>query len=494
VTAVAAPASADVAAVLARLAAFPRRITADSRRVEPGVAFAAYPGAARDGRAFIPDALARGATGVLWEPRDFAWHADWHAPHVAVPGLRNAVGSVADFLYGSPSRDLWMIGVTGTNGKTSCAHWIGHALDAQGRRAAILGTLGNGLVGALAPAPHTTPDACVLHELLAQLKAARASAVAMEVSSHGLDQGRVNGVAFDVALFTNLSRDHLDYHGTMAAYGAAKARLFAWPGLSAAVVNIDDPFGRSLAEDTRRRGVRTITYGGAGADVVSTGIGIGPRGLVLSVATPWGRGDVETAVVGAFNATNLLGVLGVLVASDVPFAAALAALRDLAPPAGRMQRLGGDDAPLVVVDYAHTPDALEKALTALRPAVRPGRSLAVVFGCGGDRDKGKRPLMGRIAATLADRVVVTSDNPRSEPPQAIAQAIAEGIHESGNRRYRVELDRAAAIRLALSDAQPGDVVLIAGKGHEPYQEIAGLRLPFSDVAVARRALAPADHA
>jgi UDP-N-acetylmuramoyl-L-alanyl-D-glutamate--2,6-diaminopimelate ligase len=316
----------------------------------------------------------------------------------------------------------------------------------------------------------------------------------MEVSSHGLDQGRVNGVAFDVALFTNLSRDHLDYHGTMAAYGAAKARLFAWPGLSAAVVNIDDPFGRSLAEDTRRRGVRTITYGGAGADVVSTGIGIGPRGLVLSVATPWGRGDVETAVVGAFNATNLLGVLGVLVASDVPFAAALAALRDLAPPAGRMQRLGGDDAPLVVVDYAHTPDALEKALTALRPAVRPGRSLAVVFGCGGDRDKGKRPLMGRIAATLADRVVVTSDNPRSEPPQAIAQAIAEGIHESGNRRYRVELDRAAAIRLALSDAQPGDVVLIAGKGHEPYQEIAGLRLPFSDVAVARRALAPADHA
>jgi len=491
VSAIATPPAVDVAALLARLAARPRRITADSRRVEPGVAFAAYPGALQDGRAYIPDALARGAAGVLWEPQDFAWQAAWQAPHVAVPGLRGAVGAVADFLYGSPSQDLWMVGVTGTNGKTSCAHWIAHALDANGRRAAILGTLGNGLVGALAPAAHTTPDACVLHEVLAQLRSAGAVAVAMEVSSHGLDQGRVNGVAFDVALFTNLSRDHLDYHGTMAAYGAAKARLFAWPGLAAAVVNVDDPFGRSLADDVRRRGVRTITYGSSAADIVSTGIAIGARGLVLSVATPWGRGHVETALIGAFNATNLLGVLGVLLASDVPFDAALAALRDLVPPAGRMQRLGGDDAPLVVVDYAHTPDALEKALTALRPAVRPGRSLAVVFGCGGDRDKGKRPLMGRIAASLADRVVVTSDNPRSEAPQAIAQAIAEGIHAAGNRRYRVELDRAAAIRLALADAGPGDVVLIAGKGHEPYQEIAGRRLPFSDVAVARGALSPA---
>jgi UDP-N-acetylmuramoyl-L-alanyl-D-glutamate--2,6-diaminopimelate ligase len=488
---IAARPAVDVAALLARLAAHPRRITTDSRRVEPGVAFAAYPGAAQDGRTFIPDALARGATGVLWEPQDFPWQDAWQVPHVAVPGLRSAVGAVADFLYGSPSHDLWMVGVTGTNGKTSCAHWIAHALDAGGRRAAILGTLGNGFVGALAPTSSTTPDACVLHEVLAQLKSAGAAAVAMEVSSHGLDQGRVNGVAFDVALFTNLSRDHLDYHGTMAAYGAAKARLFAWPGLRAAVINVDDAFGRSLADDVRRRGVRTITYGSAAADIVSTGVAIGARGLVLSVTTPWGRGHVETAVIGAFNATNLLGVLGVLIASDLPFDAALAALRDLTPPAGRMQRLGGDDAPLVVVDYAHTPDALEKALTALRPAVRPGRSLAVVFGCGGDRDKGKRPLMGRIAATLADRVVVTSDNPRSEAPQAIAQAIAEGIHAAGNRRYRVELDRAAAIRLALADARSGDVVLIAGKGHESYQEIAGRRLPFSDVAVARGVLAPA---
>ena len=478
----------DVAVLLARLGACPRRITADSRRVEPGVAFAAYPGGAQDGRAFIADAIARGTAGVLWEPRDFAWQAEWHAPNVPVPDLRQALGHVADFLYGSPSRDLWMVGVTGTNGKTSCTHWIAHALDACGRRAAILGTLGNGLVGALAPSSHTTPDVCVLHEVLAQMRRAGAQAVAMEVSSHGLDQGRVNGVAFDVALFTNLSRDHLDYHGTMAAYGAAKARLFAWPGLAASVVNVDDPFGRNLVDELRARGARVLTYGVAGADITASGIAMGRAGLVLELATPWGRGEVHTQLVGAFNAANVLGVLGVLLASDVPLAQALAALSNLMPPAGRMQRIGGGTLPLAVIDYAHTPDALEKALTALRPAVEPGHELTCVFGCGGDRDKGKRPQMGRIAATLADRVIVTNDNPRSEEPQAIAQAIVQGIREAGNRRYRVELDRRAAIRLALEDARPGDVVLIAGKGHEPYQEIAGRRLPFLDLAVAREAL------
>ncbi|HSV18655.1 MAG TPA: UDP-N-acetylmuramoyl-L-alanyl-D-glutamate--2,6-diaminopimelate ligase [Casimicrobiaceae bacterium] len=478
----------DVAALLARLAAYPRRITADSRAVEAGVAFAAYPGSARDGRAFIDDAVARGAAAVLWEPREFEWNAQWHLPNAGVPQLKHALGSIADFLYGSPSQELWMVGVTGTNGKTSCAHWIAQALDAYGRRAAILGTLGNGLVGALAPAPNTTPDVCVLHELLTQLKQAGATAVAMEVSSHGLDQGRVNAVKFDVALFTNLSRDHLDYHGTMAAYGAAKARLFAWPGLRTAVLNADDDFGRSLIDDARRRGQRHVTYGLADADIAATSLAMGRSGLVLSVATPWGRGEVDTQVVGAFNASNLLGVLGVLLASDVPFDAALSTLRHLTPPAGRMQRLGGDGAPLVVVDYAHTPDALEKALGALRPAVRAGRELRAVFGCGGDRDKGKRPQMGRIAASLADRVYVTNDNPRSEDPQAIAQAIVHGIRETANRRFRVELDRAAAIRLALEDAQPGDVVLIAGKGHEAYQETAGVRRPFSDLAAARDAL------
>ena len=481
-------AAVDVAGLLARLHAFPRRLTADSRRVEPGVAFAAYPGSANDGRTFIADAIARGAAGVLWEPHQFAWQPEWRAPNVAVPGLKHTIGAVADFVYGSPSSALWMIGVTGTNGKTSCTHWIAEALEHCGRRAAVIGTLGNGLVGALAPSANTTPDACVLHETLAQFRVAKAAAVAMEVSSHGLDQGRVSGVAFDVALFTNLSRDHLDYHGTMAAYGAAKARLFAWPGLRASVVNIDDAFGRSLVDDAHARGQRVITYGLSGADITATGIAMGREGLVVTLRTPWGTGEIETRVVGAFNASNLLGVLGVLLASDVALSTALDALRRVAPPAGRMQRVGGGDAPMAVIDYAHTPDALEKALAALRPMVATGRELVCVFGCGGDRDKGKRPQMGRIAATLADRVIVTNDNPRSEDERVIAQAIVQGIHEAGNRRYRVELDRAAAIRLALADARAGDVVLIAGKGHEPYQEIAGKRLPFSDLAVARAAL------
>jgi UDP-N-acetylmuramoyl-L-alanyl-D-glutamate--2,6-diaminopimelate ligase len=464
-------------------------ITADSRRVVPRVAFAAYPGSHRDGRAFIGDAVNRGAAAVVLEARDFAWEPQWTVPHVAVIDLKASAGPIASAVHGHPSRALWMIGVTGTNGKTSCTHWIAQALARCGaRRTAIVGTLGNGFVGALAISANTTPDACLLQEWLAGWRREGADSVAMEVSSHGLDQGRVNGVAFDVALFTNLTRDHLDYHGTMAAYGAAKARLIAWPGLRTAVVNAGDVFGRELIERTRAHGGRVISYGADDADIAATHVDMTGSGMTIAIRSPQGRGTLATTLTGAFNVQNLLGVLGVLLASDVPFDAAVSALRALAPPAGRMQRLGGDDAPLVVVDYAHTPDALEQALGALRPAVRAGRELRAVFGCGGDRDKGKRPQMGRIAATLADRVYVTNDNPRSEDPQAIAQAILQGIRETANRRYRVELDRAAAIRLALEDAQPGDVVLIAGKGHEAYQETAGVLRPFSDLAAARDAL------
>jgi UDP-N-acetylmuramyl-tripeptide synthetase len=279
----------------------------------------------------------------------------------------------------------------------------------------------------------------------------------------------------------------------MAAYGAAKARLFAWPTLKAAVINTDDAFGRELAAGVRAQGRRVVTYGLEDGDVRARGIRMRPQGLVLDVVTPAGDAEVATRVVGAFNAQNLLGVLAVLLESGIALAAAVDALAGLAPPAGRMQRLGGGDAPLVVIDYAHTPDALEKVLTALRPAVAPGRELCVVFGAGGDRDPGKRAPMGRIAATLADRVVVTSDNPRGEDPRAIAQAIVQGVQATSNRRLAVEIDRRTAIGLALAQAQPGDVVVIAGKGHEPYQEIAGRRLPFSDVAEAQAALA-ARHA
>jgi len=249
----AAAADADVAALMARLGIEVHRITSDSRDVRAGDAFAAYPGTHHDGRAFIGDAISRGAGAVLWETQGFSWNHDWKLPHLPLEDLKAKLGTIADFIYGHPSRDLWMVGVTGTNGKTSCAHWIATGLDATGRRSAVLGTLGNGLLGTLSPASNTTPDAALLQETLVALKREGAEAVAMEVSSHGLDQGRVNGVDFDVALFTNLSRDHLDYHGTMGAYGAAKAKLLAWPGLRVAVVNADDPFGRYAADAVVRR-------------------------------------------------------------------------------------------------------------------------------------------------------------------------------------------------------------------------------------------------
>ncbi|MEP7275331.1 MAG: UDP-N-acetylmuramoyl-L-alanyl-D-glutamate--2,6-diaminopimelate ligase, partial [Betaproteobacteria bacterium] len=479
----------DPVAVFTDIGVAPRRITSDSRSVDRGAAFAAYPGALADGRRFIPDAVGRGAAAVLWERRGYAWPAGLDVPQHGVEGLHDKLGAIANAVYGFPSRDLWMVGVTGTNGKTSCTHWIAQAAEACGRAAAIVGTLGVGRIGALAAATNTTPDVCVVHESLAQFRRAGVALVAMEVSSHGLDQGRVNGVEFDVALFTNLTRDHLDYHGTMAAYGQAKAKLFAWPALATAVINADDPFGQGLIDAARARGQRVLTYGLAGADIVATHVAATNGGLALTVATPFGRGEVRTRIVGAFNAYNLLGVLGVLLASDVPLRVALGALAALTPPPGRMQCLGGGLAPLVVVDYAHSPDALEKALTALRPAVADARELVCVFGCGGDRDKGKRAEMGRIAASLADRVVVTSDNPRSEAPADIAAAIVHGIRQSGARRYLVELDRAAAIGDAIAAAASGDVVLVAGKGHETYQDAGGVRSPFCDATEAAAALA-----
>jgi len=483
-----APPIDDVPALLAKLRAFPRRLTSDSRRVEPGVAFAAYPGVRADGRTFVPDAIARGATAILWESAGFVWDRGWQVPHLPIEGLQKRLGSIADFIYGSPSHALQVIGVTGTNGKTSCAHWIGHALDACGRRSGILGTLGNGLIGGLTPATHTTPDAATLHELLKQFKAAGAQAVAMEVSSHGLEQGRVEGIKFDVAMFTNLTRDHLDYHHTMAAYGQAKAKLFAMPGLRAAVVNADDAFGQSLIDAARSRGARVLTYGLAAADIAATDLRTTGSGIALSVSTPWGKADFTSPMVGTFNAQNLLGVLGVMLATDIALDRAVTALAALRPPAGRMQRLGGSDRPLVIVDYAHTPDALEKVLIALRPAIGPPGELICVFGCGGDRDPGKRPEMGHVAARLADRVVVTSDNPRSEDPAVIANAVARGVRDEGNRRWTIEIDRREAIQHAIGAAKAGDVVLIAGKGHETYQDRDGVRSAFSDADEAAAAL------
>ena len=456
------------------------RLTADSRRAGPGAAFLAYPGERADGRAHIAEAVSRGAAAVLYDPRDgFAWPSDLGVPHVAVRDLKQKAGELAHELYGRPSEKLWMCGVTGTNGKTSCTHWIASVLDGK-----VIGTLGSGSPGALQPVANTTPDAVEIHETLKKFVDEKAEAVAMEVSSHGLVQGRVSAVAFDCALFTNLSHDHLDYHGSMEAYAEAKGRLFDLPGVETAVLNLDDVVGVKLAQRLTARGMRTIGYS------LSHG-GIAPGSVTEyvcmdegAIESSWGRANVQIGALGRFNTANALGVLGCLIAYGVPFAEAARRLEHLPAVPGRMERIG--EAPLVVVDYAHTPDALEKVLTALRPiAAQRGGRLAVVFGAGGDRDATKRPLMGAIAGRLADRVVLTSDNPRNEDPLAILGALRSGLQ----RPHEEEPDRARAIAQAIEAAAAEDVVLIAGKGHETYQEIAGRRLPFSDADEARKALA-----
>ena len=462
-------------------------ISADSRSAAPRIAFAAYPGNARDGRDFIIDAIDRGTPAVVFEARDFVWPARWQVAHASVDALRSNVGTIASAVYGHPSRLLFMIGVTGTNGKTSCTHFIARALDKCGRRSAVVGTLGSGFVDALSLSSNTTPDACLLQQWFARWRREGAAAVAMEVSSHGLDQGRVNGIEFDIALFTNLTRDHLDYHGTMAAYGEAKARLFAWPGLRAAVINAADPFGETLIERTRARGTRVLSYGTSDADISATSIEARGSGMTIALRTPQGTARLSTPLVGAFNVQNLQGVLGVLLASDIAQDDAIAALSTLDAPPGRMQRFGGGGDPLVVVDYAHTPDALAKVLDAMRPAVREDGRLVCVFGAGGDRDRGKRAPMGEVAGRLADRVVVTSDNPRSEDPREIARAIAEGLI-GAIAQWTIELDRGRAIEQAIADACANDIVVVAGKGHEDYQEANGERRSFSDARCVADAL------
>lgn len=475
---------ADALADFARQGWVVSGLTADSRQVTPGMAFAAYPGAAADGRQYIGAAVAAGATAILWEAADFNWPAQWaRLPNLPVRDLKSQLGNIAALVYGHPSRALWTVGVTGTNGKTSCAHWIAQALNAASRKTAVVGTLGNGFPPGLQTVGNTTPDAARLQQTLADYRDAGATVAAIEVSSHGLDQGRVNGVEFDVAVLTNLTRDHLDYHGTMANYAAAKARLFAWTGLRYAVLNLDDEFGRQIAAAPLSTGVERIGYGLGVGEVRGSRLQLLPDGLAMDVDTAWGRGALRSNLLGRFNAHNLLATLAALLVSGMALDEAVVRLSAVVPPSGRMQATGGGSRPLVIVDYAHTPDALEKVLNSLRET-RPDGQVWCVFGCGGERDAGKRALMGEIAERLADNTVVTSDNPRGEAPDAIVADILAGM--SG--RETVILDRAAAIAGAIAAARAGDVVLIAGKGHESYQEIAGIKHPFSDLAVAAQAL------
>ncbi len=446
----------------------------DSREIQPGWLFLAVPGQASDGRGYIAQAVANGACAVAYEAgQDFTPPAV-AAPVVAIQNLKHTVGHIADRFFGSPSRRLLVIGVTGTNGKTTCSYLLAQVLDRPEGRCGVIGTVGVGFPGALAVATHSTPDAVRVHGLLAEFLSQGATGVCMEVSSHALDQGRVQGVVFSVALFTNLTRDHLDYHGSMQAYGDAKARLFAWPGLKAAVINRDDAFGRGLIE--RVKGHCAVTsYGLDAGDVRALELRPSLQGLQLRVTTPAGELALHSGLLGRFNAANLLAVLACLSACGQPLPESAARLTRARPPGGRMERYGRDpQAPTVVVDYAHSPDALEKVLSALREHVQ-GR-LWCVFGCGGDRDRGKRPEMGRIAEALADGVILTDDNPRGEDPDAIVADIVAGMHTPP----RVIRDRGAAIRAAIRQAGAGDIVLIAGKGHEDYQQVGAQRLPFSD--------------
>jgi UDP-N-acetylmuramoyl-L-alanyl-D-glutamate--2,6-diaminopimelate ligase len=458
----------------------------DSRELRAGDAFVAIEGFGQHGLAFAERAREAGAAAVLFEPPA---PADLPPPPgaVPVPNLRARLGEIADLFHGRVTERMTVVGVTGTNGKTSTVQLLAQAWSLQGATAATVGTLGAGLYGQTVPTGFTTPVVLRLHALLAELHDAGAQAVAMEVSSHALDQGRVDGVHFDVAVFTNLTRDHLDYHGDMAAYGAAKARLFAWPGLRAAAINLDDAFGRELFASlpAQVRGIGLSSRGAEGAALRAEQLHFDAAGIAFDLVCGNERHPVRSRLLGRFNVDNLLAVAGVLLALDQRPAQIAEALSQLQPIHGRMNRLGGEQGkPLVVVDYAHTPDALEQALTSLREHARG--KVYCVFGCGGERDRGKRPQMAAIAQRLAERVIVTDDNPRRENGDAIVADILAGF--TSRDRVAVERDRAAAIATAIAQAGSDDVVLVAGKGHEPYQDIDGVQHPFDDTRIACAAL------
>lgn len=461
----------------------------DSREVRTGDAYLAMRGTRHDGRLFIADAVARGAAVVLAEADDERAVDGTVAniPVIAIRGLRKQAGRLASVFFGEPSRALRVIAVTGTNGKTTTSCLLAGALANSGRRAAVLGTLGAGRPGQCVPLRNTTPGAIELQAILADLREQGFQDVVMEASSIGIEQHRLAGTHLAMALFTNLTRDHLDYHGSMEEYAGAKAQLFSWPDLSGAVVNADDPWALQWLAGGHVRAARVYTYGreGRGHDIELQAVEPTPAGSRVGMRVLGEPLSIETRLLGQFNAENLMAVAGALLLAGHVIGELPALMSGLTPPDGRMQSFGGDGAPLCVVDYAHSPAALGSVLETLR--ARTGGKLWCVFGCGGDRDRGKRPQMGEVAARLADRIVLTSDNPRSEDPLAIITEIREGI--PAHARVDVQMDRALAIALALRQSAPGDVVLVAGKGHEDYQEIAGVRTPFSDAAVISGVLA-----
>lgn len=483
-----------------------KHLVTDYRRLKAGDTFLAYAGDRYDARCDITKAIAAGANAVIWEKQQFSWDPQWVIPNCSVLGLKEKIGLIASRVCGNPSHHMWLVGFTGTNGKTSCSHWYAQAMTLLGKKTAVIGTLGNGFLHNLKCTTNTTPDAVLLQETLATCLQEDAQNLVIEVSSHGLVQGRVNGCEFAVAVLTNLSRDHLDYHKNMDEYAAAKAKLFFWPSLKYAILNLDDIFGVELVQQIGKKDLQVIGYGFnqsidlwqsqsnlrilSGRNLQAT-----IHGLEFDVEFGHEKAHIKTELLNRFNANNLLAVIASLIASGVNLIDAVSAMLHVRTVPGRVEKFGGGAQPTVIVDYAHTPDALEKVLTGLRETLvsshlkqkshsRKAR-LICVFGCGGDRDRGKRPIAGDIVTRLADEVIITSDNPRSEEPRDIINEIVAGTSQ---QNYIIEEDRASAIYQAIHNAHKNDIVLIAGKGAESYQEIKGKRLPFDDREVTQQVL------
>ena len=462
----------------------------DSRSVRPGDGFIAWPGAATDGRRHVASALEQGAVACLVERLGVEQFAFEQPAISSYEGLKAATGPIAAAYFEQPTAQLQVLAVTGTNGKTSTAWWLAQALSnlRQPIACGLVGTLGIGRPPHVEHTGLTTPDPVLLQQQFRRFVDEGVQACAIEASSIGIVERRLDGTSIQVALFTNFTQDHLDYHGDMDAYWDAKAQLFAWPGLQAAVINIDDERGAALEQSLRSGALDLWTVScEQPARLHAQDIGYGAQGLRFNVVEAGELHLLETQVIGHYNVSNLLGVLGAMRAIGVPLADAVAACANLLPVPGRMERLQREGQPVVAVDYAHTPDALDKALLALQPlAAQRAGQLWCVFGCGGDRDPVKRPLMAAVAQKNAGRVVVTSDNPRSEHPRGIIDQILQGLLRNG--AVQVQADRARAIADTIAAASPQDVILLAGKGHEDYQEIAGVKHPFCDIVHARAAL------
>lgn len=463
-----------------------RGMAYDSRQVKPGFLFIAIPGQKQDGMHFIDDALKRGAVAVVGE----AALSLRHVPYLRVRNAREAMAHIACSFFGNPATALELFAVTGTNGKTTTAFMLRTLLASQGRSPGLISTVRYEMGERIIPANRTTPEAPDLQAMLQQMDRADCDCVAMEVSSHALDQHRVLGIDFDAAIFTNLSQDHLDYHGSMERYSAAKQILFQQLGSgtksAVAILNQDDPEVTAFANAVQSSSVQIWTYGySAAADLRALHTEASPVGTVTQITSPWGDAELHLPLLGRFNVSNALAALCALAARGMELQPLVKALAEMPPVPGRLERVSPDDHPFqVAVDYAHTDDALRNALSVLKE-VTNGR-LLVVFGCGGDRDEAKRPLMGAAASEFADHAWITTDNPRSEDPAQIAETVARGF--SSPDSYHILLDREAAIQAAIGEARPGDLVLIAGKGHETYQEFAHTVIPFDDAVVARRAL------